>query len=148
MAHCSFWALHHMYFFATLRKAPIMGKWAVSESVWPDQTYEDHCNGWLWITTSEVRTIIMMATRLRNNEECINENLRGMAKLMCLPKGGSWSCCSCKSFAKSSSKWIFNTGARVRNNLDVYFFGNSKYVLVSIFLMISSPALSQKGIVL
>ena len=65
--------------FATWRKAPIMGKWAVSESVWPDNTYEDHCNGWLWITTSKVKTTMMMAAVLRNNEECINENLRGMA---------------------------------------------------------------------
>ena len=79
VANCSFWALHHLYFFATWRKAPIMGKWAVSESVWPEKTYEDHCNGWLWITTSEVRTTMMMAAVLRNNEECINENLRGMA---------------------------------------------------------------------
>ena len=31
-----------------------MGKWAVSESVWPDKTYEDHCSGWLWVTTPEV----------------------------------------------------------------------------------------------
>jgi len=41
---------------------------------------------------------------------------------MCIPKGGSWSCCGCKSFAKSSSKWIFNPGTSVRNILDVFFW--------------------------
>ena len=31
-----------------------MGKWAVDESVWPDETYQDFCYGWLWITTPKV----------------------------------------------------------------------------------------------
>ena len=35
-------------------EAPILGKWAVNESIWPAATYEDHCNGWLWATTPSV----------------------------------------------------------------------------------------------
>ena len=35
-------------------EAPILGKWAVNESVWPAGTYMDHCNGWLWATSPRV----------------------------------------------------------------------------------------------
>ena len=35
-------------------EAPLLGKWAVNESVWPADTYMDHCNGWLWVTTTRV----------------------------------------------------------------------------------------------
>lgn len=45
-------------------QAPIMGKWAVSESVWPEQTYEDHCNGWLWITTPKVARGLVAAAKV------------------------------------------------------------------------------------
>ena len=76
VAHCSFFLapaalftllelflcyLYHLYLFATPREAPIMGKWAVSESVWAQQVYEDHCNGWLWITTPKVRIMMIIA---------------------------------------------------------------------------------------
>ena len=32
-------------------EAPLLGKWAVNETVWPAATYVDHCNGWLWATS-------------------------------------------------------------------------------------------------
>jgi len=35
-------------------EAPLLGKWAVNESIWPAATYTDHCNGWLWATSPRV----------------------------------------------------------------------------------------------